>query len=64
MGALSYGIYLWQPHIIKFLERNVVGQPLYNSLIVLVHVILISFINYYLVERPFMRISINKLAVR
>jgi peptidoglycan/LPS O-acetylase OafA/YrhL len=64
MGALSYGIYLWHPPIVKFVERNVVGQPLYKSVIVLVLVTLISFITYYLVERPFMRISINKLAVR
>lgn len=64
MGALSYGIYLWHPPIIKFVERNIGGQPLYKAIIVLVLVILISFITYYLVERPLMRISINKLAVR
>jgi len=64
IGSLSYGIYLWHPHIIKYVENTTELQSIYKACAVLILVFIISNITFFLIEKPFMKVSMHKLARR
>lgn len=58
LGAVSYGLYLWQVPVVVFLNLEMLGWPAFASDTIQVALIMfVTFISYRYVERPILRLK-------